>query len=58
MKSIEELPSTEEDNEEIEISLVHLQIKRRNKMNKDLERLQNELLTVDILSKKGRNFNH
>ena len=27
MKSIEELPSTEEDNEEIEISLVHLQAK-------------------------------
>ena len=48
MKSIEELPSTEEDNEEIENFLVHLQSKRRNKMNKDLERLQNELLTVDI----------
>lgn len=48
MKSIEELPSTEEDNEEIENFFSTLTEQRRNKMNKDLERLQNELLTVDI----------
>ena len=48
MKSIEELPFTKKITKRSKISLVHLQSKRRNKMNKDLERLQNELLTVDI----------
>ena len=48
MKSIEEYHLLKKITKRLRISLVHLQIKRRNKMNKDLERLQNELLTVDI----------